>query len=324
MATIAAVGAASAQTVTLSGEVEFGYQSVTTAAGVTTAGMGKDTARVIFGVSEDLGSGMSIGAKLSINTGDIGAGSKSDDQSLTVTTPVASISLYTLSPGDWTSSASGAATWNGLDGRVFGGRSNRDGITVTMPLAAGLTGSVSYQEPANVVGYADGSVNQGLSTVTGKNNQSVTAAALAYKAGPANISAQFLQFLNVDASSDLSAGTVSRLGGNIDLGVAKVGAALQWAKTGAGGTTTLTALAASAPLTPSLSVQGVYGTSNVDSSDAGSYAVFPVGRKSGYMLGMQYNLSKRTYAILNVGNWRQKTTDTADTSMYYASLVHDF
>jgi len=323
LATIAAVGAASAQ-VTISGEAEWAYQSKTTGAGVTTAGLGKATGQVKFDVSEDLGSGMKIAASLKINTGDVGGGTTADDQSMTLTTPVATISLFTLLPGDWLTSASGAGTWNDLSGKVFTARSYRDGITVTLPLATGLSGFVSYQEPANTLGYTGGSVGAGVSSTTGLNLQQVAAAGLSYAAGPAKVSTQFLQYMNVTKTSDLSSDTVARLGGNVDLGVAKVGAAFQWAKTGAGGSTNQTAFAISAPLNAAVSVQAVYGTYNVDSADTASYTLAPIGRKSGYMLGMNYNFSKRTYAVLNVGNYRASQADTADTSMYYASLVHDF
>ena len=91
------------------------------------------------------------------------------------------------------------------------------------------------------------------------------------------------------------------------------------------------------------SVNGVSASNTVGDASA----------RTGYMLGAQYNLSKRTYAIANYGNWtgatttpaveagfkiNQKTgaidkvdaakavtkTDGSDSNMFAITLVHDF
>jgi hypothetical protein len=137
------------------------------------------------------------------------------------------------------------------------------------------------------------------------------------------------------------------LGGKVDLGVATIGAGLQIGKLGAGGTNTQTALSLSAPLPGNFSAQAVFGSNNIDSGTA--QATVPTGRRTGYMLGVQYNFTKRTYAIVNAGSWTGQTAvssayamstvtgviaqaaaansvtnDTAATSMYALTLVHDF
>ena len=342
MAAIAAVGAASAQ-VSITGEAAWAFASTTSAAGATTSGFGIDTAQLKFAASEDLGNGMKVSAGLSLNTGNMGtpgvtAGTASDDQSISLTTPMATISLVTTKGADWVTQASGGATWHGLDGKVLGARSARDGLAITMPLATGLTLTAAYAEPSNTLGWGAGDVGQNLYNF-----------AVKYAAGPATLQAAFLQYNNV-ANSDVAsvgADTITRLGGKVDLGVATVGGGLQILKLGAGGTNTQTALSVSAPLPGNFSAQAVFGSNNMDSNSTSSLVA--TGRRTGYMLGLQYNLSKRTYAILNAGSWTGQTSnsdglyavkastgavvtttataltnDTSATSMYALTLVHDF
>ena len=338
LAAIAAVGAASAQ-VSITGEAAWGFYSGTSAAGVTASGFGIDTAQLKFSASEDLGNGMKASAGLSLNTGNHSAGTSSDDQSISLTTPVATITLTTYKPGDWVSGASGAATWYGLDGKVLGARSTRDALSVALPLATGLTLTAAYLEPANVLGEGTGDA---------AGTQALYNLAVKYVAGPATLQAAFVQATNVVKTSDAKGDTITRLGGKVDLGVAMVGAGLQIGKLGAGGTNTQTALSVSAPLSGNFSAQAVFGANNIDSSTA--EATVPIGRRTGYMLGLTYNLSKRTYAQLNAGTWTGQTAsnasafamstvtgaiaqtaanavvtnDAKDTSMYALTLVHDF
>ena len=271
-----------------------------------------------FQAKEDLGNGVSAVAKLQATTSaGIGGSAGIDDQSLTLSFPMATVSLLTYKPGDWVSGASGAATWYGLDGKVFSARSTRDAMAVTLPLATGMSLTAAYLEPANSLGEGAGS--------TGTTGQSIYNLGVKYATGPATLQAAFLQYTNVDGTLDTSTNTVTRLGAMVDLGVAKVGAGLQIGKTGAGGTNTQSALSVSAPLNAALSVQAVYGMNNVDFA-ATSAQVALNGRRSGYMLGLTYNLSKRTYAQLNTGSWRGASTtiDAQDSNMYAVTLVHDF
>jgi hypothetical protein len=339
LAALSVAGLASAQ-VSITGEAAWGFYSGTSAAGATASGFGIDTAQLKFSASEDLGNGMKASAGLSLNMGQYGAlagaGPNADDQSISLTTPLATIALLTTKGADWVSQASGAATWYGLDGKVLSARSARDQFAVILPLATGLTLTAAYAEPANVLGEGTGDVGQSLYNFSVK-----------YATGPATLQAAFLQYNNVAKSDVGSVGTdtVTRLGGKVDLGVATIGAGLQIGKLGAGGTNTQTALSVSAPLPGNFSVQAVFGSNNLDSSSTDARVA--IGRRTGYMMGLQYNLSKRTYAILNAGSWTGQTptlpgftlssttglptntatalaNDTAATSMYALTLVHDF
>ena len=318
LAAVAAVGAASAQ-VSITGEAAWGFLSTTDGTGASASGFGIDTALLTFQAKEDLGNGVSAVAKLQATTSaGIGGSAGIDDQSLTLSFPMATVSLLTYKPGDWVSGASGAATWYGLDGKVFSARSTRDAMAVTLPLATGMSLTAAYLEPANSLGEGAGS--------TGTTGQSVYNFGVKYATGPATLQAAFLQYTNV-TSLDSKTDTVTRLGAMVDLGVAKVGGGLQIAKTGAGGTNAQSALSVSAPLNAALSVQAVYGINNVDFAAASALAGLN-GRRSGYMLGLTYNLSKRTYAQLNSGNWRGAASGTSidaqDSNMYAVTLVHDF
>ena len=316
------MGAASAQ-VSITGEAEWGFQSKTNAAGVTTSGIGLSTAQLKFAASEDLGNGMKASAGLSLNTGSQGVGASSDDQSISLTTPMATLALATSTSADWNTQASGGATWNGLDGKVLGARSARDSIAVILPLATGLTATISYAEAGGKVAWGAGS-----------DGQTIQGAGLKYATGPATLQAAFVQYNNVTKTSDASGDTITRLGGKVDLGVAMVGAGLQIVKYGAGGTGTQTVLSASAPLPGNFSVQAVFGSNNMDSSTG--EATVPIGRRTGYMMGIHYGFSKRTYAVFNAGSWTGQTptltgttvtalaNDGAATRRYYLSLVHDF
>jgi|GEM_PF-1183891 len=339
LAALSVAGLASAQ-VSITGEAAWGFYSGTSAAGATASGFGIDTAQLKFSASEDLGNGMKASAGLSLNMGQYGAlagaGPNADDQSISLTTPLATIALLTTKSADWVSQASGAATWYGLDGKVLSARSARDQFAVILPLATGLTLTAAYAEPANVLGEGTGDVGQNLYNFSVK-----------YATGPATLQAAFLQYNNVTKTSDASTDTVTRLGGKVDLGVATIGAGLQIGKLGAGGTNTQTALSLSAPLPGNFSAQAVFGSNNIDSGTA--QATVPTGRRTGYMLGVQYNFTKRTYAIVNAGSWTGQTAvssayafstvtgviaqaaaansvtnDTAATSMYALTLVHDF
>ena len=319
LAAVAAVGAASAQ-VSITGEAAWGFLSTSDGAGASASGFGIDTALLTFQAKEDLGNGISAAAKLQATTSaGIGGTAGIDDQSLTLSFPMATVSLLTYKPGDWVSGASGAATWYGLDGKVFSARQTRDAMAVTLPLAAGLSLTAAYLEPGNSLGEGAGS--------SGTTSQSVYNFGVKYATGPATLQAAFLQYTNV-TSLDSKTDTVTRLGANVDLGVAKIGGGLQIAKTGAGGTNTQTAMSVSAPLNAGLSAQAVYGMNNVDFAATSALAGLN-GRRSGYMLGLTYNLSKRTYAQLNSGTWRGSnsttfTIDSGDSSMYAVTLVHDF
>ena len=313
LAAVAAVGAASAQ-VSITGAVAYGYASSTDGAGATAAGLGMDTAFLKFSATEDMGNGMKVSGNVTLNTGNYGVLASSDDQSISISMPAVTVALGQAKGAEYTMAAAGSAVYQSMDGRVLTGRTPRDYISFTLPLATGLTGSLAYQEP-NVAtqGLGIGSV--------GTTNQAVYAAGLTYATGPAVLTAAFLQYTNVTAS-DAAGDNVTRLGARANLGVFSFGGGLQILKQGGGGTNTQASLAASTPLTDALTLAGLYSTNNQTST------ALTQGRKSGYAVNLAYAMSKRTGLSVGVGTWRgggaAAAFDAADSSAYHAVLSHSF
>jgi len=313
LATIAAVGSASAQ-VTLGGEFAWGFLAQSKN-GVETSGGGIDTSQVAFSAKEDLGGGMSIAYKATINLGEYGATAGADDQSLTLTTPMGVLSLLTYKPGNWVMGNSGSGTWYGLDGKNLGGRNHRDGYALTVPVMDGLSVTAAFTEPAGATGEGAGNAGvSGVATATGGVNQGIYNFGAKYSAGPVVLSGALLQYSNVN-SSDATTDTVTRLGGTYDLGVAKVGAAIQLGKAGGGGTDNETAYSVTAPLAPNLSVAATYAVRDTKVSDT-SFLAGATGTRNGYQLQAQYNLSKTAYIIGSYGAWTGQTVTPASATSY--------
>jgi len=320
LAAVAAVGSASAQ-VTLGGEFAWGYGNYNTA-GVDASGGGIDTSQVAFTANEDLGGGMSIKAKMTLNLGEYDAGTKADDQSLTLTTPMGALSLLTYKPGNWVMGTAGSGTWYGLDGRSLAARAKRDGYALTVPVMDGLTVTAGFTEPAGSTGEGAGNA--------GQSGQGIYAFSGKYATGPVVLQAAYLSLSN-PGTSDATKDSVVRLGGTYDLGVAKVGAAYEGAKLSGGGTNVETAFALTAPLAANLSVALTYASTNLTSSLA--LVSGSAGTRNGYQAQAQYNLSKTAYVIGSYGAWTGTTTDATtkvtttnakDSSLMALTLVKDF
>jgi hypothetical protein len=319
LAAVAAMGSASAQ-VTLGGEFAWGYGNYNTA-GVDASGGGIDTSQVAFTAKEDLGGGMSIQAKMTLNLGEFAATTGADDQSLTLTTPMGALSLLTYKPGNWVMGTSGSGTWYGLDGRSLGARAKRDGYAFTVPVMGGLNVTAAFTEPANATGEGSGNA--------GQSGQGIYNIGAKYSTGPVVLSAAYLSLSNA-GTSDATKDSVVRLGGTYDLGVAKIGAAYEGVKLSGGGTNTETAFALTAPLAANLSIAATYASTALTSTFAAVSG--SAGTRNGYQVQAQYNLSKTAYLIGSYGSWTGTTTSTAkvtttdskDSSLMAVTLVKDF
>lgn len=326
MAAAAAVGGAFAQA-TITGTVAYGWSSSTDSAGVTNSGLGQDTGYLKFAAGEDLGNGMKVSGSLTINTNGHGAGATADDQVISLSTPVATLSIGQNKSAEWTSAAAGSGALLGLDSawsttnnsKVAGARQARDYFSVSIPLATGLTSGLGYQEPVDKSG--DPSV-QGLGAgSSGTTRQGLYFVALGYTAGPATLSAQYLNWTNA-GSTDGTATDTTRLGAKVNLGVATVGGGLQITKQGGGSTNTVASLAVTGSLSDAISLNGLYTTANQTGTTLAN------GRKSGYSIGGAYNFSKRTSLNLGIASWKGggglAAFDTIDSSAYEVMLAHNF
>jgi hypothetical protein len=320
LAVLAASGASFAQ-VTLSGEFAYGYLATTSGSGATASGGGLDTAQLVFQAGEDLGGGNRVDVTFKTDgTGSRGGSLVNDDQIIALTTGLGKITAGSWKPGDWLQGVTGYAVWYGLDGRVLSGRTLRDSIGIAIPLGGGLTISATNYEPAAnpkiepLYTLGEGSGNAGTSM------QQSNVYTLNYKTGAASVSVGYVTYNNITDGSDATAKNVARIGGNYDFGVAKLGAGVSTVTYAGTATGTQSLVSLSVPL-GAVSLNAGWAANNI-SSDAGSAQV--AGNRTGYMLGAQYNLSKRTYAILNYGSWQAAIGDSQNANLSALTLVHDF
>jgi hypothetical protein len=308
LAAVAAASTSFAQ-VSLTGEFAYGYLATTSGTGATASGGGLDTAQLVFAAGEDLGGGNRVDVTFKTDgSGGRGAALTNDDQIIELTTGFGKIKAGSWKPGDWLSGVTAASTWYGLDGRVLSARSYRDSIGVAVPLSKELTLSATAYEPAGALGEGSGNA--------GQSSQSSNVYGLNYKTGPVSVSAGYVTYNN-QGTTDATAKEVSRVGGNYDFGAAKVGLGYQVIKYSGGGTNDQALATLSAPLAGPLSANLAWASNKADTSLAN-------GTRTGYMTGLQYNLSKRTYTILNYGSWTAALGDSYTSSLTALTLVHDF
>ena len=327
MAAVAAASTSFAQ-VTLSGEFAYGYLATTSGTGATASGGGLDTSMLVFGVGEDLGGGNRVDVTMKTDgTGGRGAALNNDDQIIELTTSFAKFKAGSWKPGDWLTGVTGGATWYGLDGKILSARSFRDSVGVAIPFSKELSLSATIYEPSNLLG--EGSGNAGTSA------QGANVYTLTYKTGPASVSAGYVTYSN-QGSTDATVKDIARVGGNYDFGVAKVGLGYQVINYAGNGTNNQTLATLSAPLGGAMSVNAAWASNKTETSafttTTGTQGALS-GTRTGYIVGLQYNMSKRTYAILNYGSWagatadattKVSTFDSQNANLTALTLVHDF
>jgi predicted porin len=308
LAVVAASGAAFAQSATLSGSYVFGYQS-TKVGGVTTAGIGTDTAAIALVATEDLGGGLKATAKVSLGGMMRDGAGTGEDASLSLSGGFGTLTMGSIESDDGLSRAYAGAPVIGLDGKVHGGNANIDVIGYTSPqLAPGLTAGVSY-------------VDRGTTTTTGLAAGTTGAAAaqpsitanLTYGAGP--ISARFdVTSWTRQGAADVTSNTTKnrfRVSGNYDLGMAKVGLGYAQLKRTTGTKTTQLEAGVSAGF-GATTVGAVYEELKTTGA----------AKKSGFTVGAQYNLSKRTNVSAGYATWKSAGA-SSDTS-FRVLVGHSF
>lgn len=308
LAVVAASGAAFAQTATLSGSFIYGYQSAKIA-GAKTAGLGTDTAAIALVATEDLGGGLKATAKVSLaNMMRDGAGT-GEDAFVSLAGGFGTISMGAVESDDGLSRAYAGAPVIGLDGRVHTANSNIDYVSYTTPqLAPGLTAGVSYVDRGTTV-------NTGLQagTTGPATAQPSLTGNLTYGAGP--ISARFdvtswTRQGDADVTSNLNKNRF-RVSGNYDLGMAKIGLGYSQVKRTTGTTVKQTEVGVSAPI-GATTVGAVY-EKFVNSGVT----------TSGFTVGAQYNLSKRTNVGVGYAQWKKDGATTSDNT-FRVLVGHSF
>jgi hypothetical protein len=314
LAVVAASGAAFAQSATLSGNYTFGYQS-NKVAGVKTAGFGTDTAAIKLVATEDLGGGLKATAQVSLGGMQRDGAGTGEDARLVLSGGFGSLLLGTVESDDGLSRAYAGAPVIGLDGKVHGGNANIDVVGYTSPqLAPGLTVGVSYVDRGAAKTATASAVGTGLAvgtTGTTGAQPSVTGN-VQYKAGPIDARFDVTSWTRqggagVDSSANKNRFRVS---GNYNLGVAKVG--LGYASTKRT-TTNVTQLEAG--------VSAAFGATTVGAV----YEQQKVGttKASGFTVGAQYDLSKRTNVSAGYASWKTSSAGVKNNS-FRVLVGHSF
>ncbi len=322
LAVLAAAGAASAQsTVTLSGKFGFAYDtsSRTTAANVTTtsSGLGQTDGNVTFAAVEDLGGGMKAGSSIDIRTrgrGALAANGVVDgrDASVYVTGGFGTITAGAIEAGNGIQPlGSAGAAIQGLDGAAYGATravldapSNVDILQYSSPTFAG-----GFSVAAAILDTNMGQYGMDQASATAD----ATLLVLGYAAGPIAAKIDFTKYdLNAIAPTAATPDSRTRISGNYNLGVAKLGLGYQSKKTTTGVANTQTIFGVSAPF------------GNVDLGLAFARNTQDLlNTVTGYELDVRYNLSKRTTVLMAYQSVSEANT-TISGSNLRLRLMHAF
>ena len=308
LAVVAASGAAFAQSATLSGSFIYGYQSAKVG-GVRTAGLGTDTAAIALVATEDLGGGLKATAKVSLgNMMRDGAGT-GEDAFVSLAGGFGTVSMGAVETDDGLSRAYAGAPVIGLDGKVHAANSNIDYISYTSPqFMPGLTAGVSYVDRGTTTGSGLQAGTTGPASAQPSLTGNVT-----YGAGPISARFDVTQWTR-KGQADVTSNALNnrfRVSGNYNLGVAKVGLGYSQLKRTTGITTKQLEAGVSAAF-GATTVGAVY--EQLQNTGA--------AKKSGFTVGAQYNLSKRTNVGAGYAQW--KTAGKASDSVFRVLVGHSF
>jgi predicted porin len=349
LAVLAAAGAVSAQTVTLSGKLRFAYEatSVTTntakvavdavvgngsfagtpaVAAVPVGTVDANGLRITDGdfvltAVEDLGAGMKATASMAVQSRGRDTAVAGRDASLTVSGGFGSVLIGSIESGNGILGLGGAGSpgMYGLDGSAaLAAASNVDILRYYTPAMSGFTGYVSLIDATAAV-TATNFNGQTLGMDSTALTQDATQLGMTYAAGPIAAAADFTSYgLNA-----VAAGADSRLrvSGSYDLGVAKLGLGYEKRNMTAANTDQADLLVGVAVPMGATTFGLNYARRTGD--DATKFAQ----AATGVDLAVKYDLSKRTYlafAYQNVtaGAAAGVAQDTA--KKYRVQLSHAF
>lgn len=286
LATLALVGAASAQTVTLSGKLGFAYQTQegAGAAPAKANGLKVTDGDFVLTASEDLGSGLKASASMAVQSRGRDTGISGRDASLTLAGGFGSVMIGAIELGNGIIGLGGAdAPTMGLDGAMGAGGISRavlsdvmnmDVLMYTSPDLSGFTVSAAIM---------DATAGLGMESTAG--TQDATLVGVNYAAGPIAAAADYTKF-GLNAATVTNFDKRTRLSASYDLGVAKLGAGYESVKTlaAANNSETQYLVGVSAPVGKALTVGLNYARNTADAA----------ATITAYELGANYALSKRT------------------------------
>jgi hypothetical protein len=296
LAALALVGAASAQTVSLSGKLGFAYKTTETAGvAVKANGLTVTDGDFVLSASEDLGAGLKIAAAMAVQSRGRDTAIAARDASLTVSGGFGAVTIGAIEIGNGIIGLGGAdAPTMGLDGAAGAGGISRvvlsdvmnmDVLMYTSPAMSGFTLSAAVLDATASLGMQDTAATHDA-TLVGVN----------YAAGAFAAAADFTSF-GTNAYLTTATGVPAalpafgldnrtRLSASYDLGVVKLGAGYENIKTTAAANNTETQylVGVSAPVGKALTVGLNYARNTADT----------LATITAYELGANYALSKRT------------------------------
>lgn len=335
LAVLATAGAASAQsTVSVSGRFAAAYTStstnnLTTGAADSANGLGVTDGNVTFAASEDLGGGLKAGVSMDVRVrGRTAAGGGSvdgRDAVVYVAGGFGTVAVGSIELGNGIIGLGGAdAPTQGLDGAVSPSGSvaledviNADVLSYTSPTFSGFTANVVLVDSATAPG-ANGMQSAAVTP-------DATLLGLGYAAGPLAVSADYTDY-GFNTFTGSYQDSRFRVSASYDLGVVKLGAGYQTMdiQTVVAGAVTAGAavkdkqyiLGVSAPVGKALVVGANYTRHTEDTAVASNTI-------TGWDLGAQYNLSKRTNVQLGYRRVAEDGIANNNTSTRIR-LMHSF
>ena len=285
----------------MTGYVAFGYSSDTSDANATTSGMGVDDAEINFAIAEDIEGVGKLSAGLGFISGGRDDMAYGRDSTIKLTTSSGTaVTMGTTKGASYLTGGLAAVGTNynwDLSGRLFGGRTVNDAVSIKIPVMDGVSVSVSHAEAA-VSSYWTGSGAAGNGA-----EQRYNTASLDYAAGALAVNAGYRSYDNTQDASASSANTRNRAAASYDLGVAKVGLGYEATQYMHGNSKTDSLLGVNVPMGAlSLGVQFAQVSTSGNASAASNY------NRNGHLLGANYSLSKQTYIAAHYYNYDGGTT----------------
>jgi len=314
LAAVAVAGGAFAQA-TMTGAIAYGFESDTTSSNVTTSGFGMEDAEINFAVSEDIEGLGKLGAGLGLGWGGRATAATANDSNITLTLSSGmKIVMKSAKSAEYLTGGVAGVGANFEADLTYTGllsRTSNDSVSVSMPVAEGLTLTVTNTEADVVIGT--GSAAAAASTPVQRYNTG----ALQYKVGGLIVDGQYRSYDNQVANSTSSVNTKNRLSASYDLGAAKIGAGIDTNTYTYGNTKTNTLIGLAIPMgSLTLGAQMVTVTASGNATSSSNYT------RTGALAGGMYSLSKRTYVTAQY--YTGDVGGTSNQTGYLLSLYNTF
>lgn len=312
LAALAAGTSFAQSSVTLSGSYIGGYE-ITNAAGSasTQAGLFTDTAAIRLTAVEDLGGGLKATAVVTAaNMARSANKVNGEDAFVQLDGSFGTVKLATMeSPNDLTPAWIAPGAY-GLDGKVYGANVTLDTIGWTSTDMNGFKVSAGWSDYSGTAATAGAGGTIGAANAA---SQPSGAVGVSYANGPLSAAVTYVSY-TTPANNANAAESKIKASAAYDLGVAKLAAAYYTKKFDGISNESGYSFGVAAPVSANLSVGAQYGKFSPKANAADV---------TGYSLGAQYNLSKRTNISTSYASWKTKGADESSTA-FRVLVGHSF